>query len=161
MFLDFVLFEGKKEYHTLVRPIDVETGDWVMKGLEFHFIELPKVRRLRRKPRTGLENFLYYFCDIGGKETMQTLAEVDWRVAEMLRLEEQFRSDPVLMVEYQNHEQAKRDFEREIMFREAESREEARKETLLATARRMRAGGLSDAQIAEFTGLSASDIEII
>ena len=81
----------------------------------------------------------------------------DWRVAEMLRLEKQFRSDPLLMVEYQNHEQARRDFEREIMFREAEGREEA----LFAAARRMRAGGLSDAKIAEFTGLSASDLDTI
>ena len=42
-----------------------------------------------------------------------------------------------------------------------EGRTEGREEALLATALRMRAGGLSDAQIAEFTGLSVSELKDI
>ena len=139
---DFILFEGKKGYHTLIRPVDVESGAWSMRGLEFHIIELPKLRRLRRKPRTGLENFLYYLCDIGGEKMMQAVAEADWRVAEMRRLEEQFRSNPALMVDYQNHEQARRDFEMEVRLREAESEAHGEERGILIGEERGRREGI-------------------
>ena len=43
----------------------------------------------------------------------------------------------------------------------AEGRAEGRDEEKFATARRMKAGGMSDPQIAQFTGLSLADIEAL
>ena len=118
--VDFALFKGRQAYHRVHRILDAATGEWDLQGLEFHFIEMPKVRRLckGRAPETGLENFLYYFGNIGGNEMVQAIAEKDWRVAKMLELEEQFQEDPLQMVAYELAEQAHRDFELECQRRE-------------------------------------------
>lgn len=60
--LDFQIFsslsEGRdkgEDYHTLHRILNVRNHRWEMRGMEFHFLELPKLRCRRAGPRTGLE----------------------------------------------------------------------------------------------------------
>ena len=157
MIANFTLFEDTEDYHTVHRILDVKTRAWRMKGLEFHFIELPKLRKRGGDPRTGLERLMYYFADIGGEDMMNTLAQEDPRVARMAQLEELFSMDPDLLEDYLDQEQAHKDYEAAMVYSRAEGRDEA----LLATARRMKAMGLLDAQIAQATSLPLADIKAL
>ena len=115
---DFLLFDDTPSYHTLHRILNVENGAWHMKGMEFHFIEVPKLRELHRWPVTGLERILYYLGSMGGEEEMQALEAEDTRVADMRQLERIFRSDPDLVREYQQREQDKLDYRLSLEARE-------------------------------------------
>lgn len=149
--LDFLLFKVVEDYHTLHRILNVKDGTWSLRGLEFHFIELPKLRRLRTKPATGLERLLHYLGGIGGEEDMQALAEADTRVAKMLELEGLFRSDPDLLQDYLTQEQAQRDYRAEL------KRSETRgKFKVLADFIRKGLVSLSDAAAAE--GMSEDEL---
>ena len=128
---DFKLFDDTPSYHTLHRILNVENGAWHMKGMEFHFIEMPKLRKLRRQPETGLEQLLYYLGSIGGEEEMQTLEAKDERVAEMRQLEKIFRSNPDLVREYQQREQDKLDYRLSLEAREKRGRAEGRAEGVI------------------------------
>ena len=46
--LDFEVFSSgaqDEDYHSLHRILDVREHRWSMRGMEFHFLELPKLRR--------------------------------------------------------------------------------------------------------------------
>ena len=48
---DFKLFDETPSWHTLHRILNVENGAWHMRGMEFHFIEMPKLRELHKYPQ--------------------------------------------------------------------------------------------------------------
>ena len=125
---NFRLFDDTPSYHTLHRILNVENGAWHMRGMEFHFIEVPKLKELHKWPVTGLERFLYYLGSMGGEKEMQTLEAKDERVAEMRQLEKIFRSNPDLVREYQQREQDRLDYRLSLEAREkrGEARGEAR-----------------------------------
>ena len=165
MIANFTLFEDTEEYHTVHRILDVKTYAWHIKGLEFHFVELTKLRERGGKPLTGLERFMYYFGDIGGEEMMEALVQADPRVARMTQLEDLFRMDPNLLEDYFDQERAHQDYEAAISYSRAEGEKRGiklgREEEKFATALRMKAGGMSDPQIAQFTGLPLAAIEAL
>ena len=166
---NFILFEDTEEFHTVHRILDVKTLAWHMKGLEFHFIELTKLRKRGGEPRTGLERLMYYFGDIGGEKMMEALVKEDPRVAKMAQLEDLFRTDPDLLEDYFDQERARQDYEAAMSYsrEEGEKRGEkrgiklGREEEKFATARRMKAKGVSDADIVEFTDLPLAAIEAL
>ena len=108
---------------------------------------------------------------------MEALVQADPRVARMTQLEDLFRMDPNLLEDYFDQERAHQDYEAAISYSRAEGekrgiklgREEGekrgiklgREEEKFATARRMKAGGMSDPQIAQFTGLPLAAIEAL
>ena len=87
--------------------------------MEFHFIEMPKLKELHKWPVTGLEHILYYLGSMGGESEMQTLEKEDGRVAKMRQLEKIFRSNPDLVREYQQREQDRLDYKISLDAREA------------------------------------------
>ena len=101
--LDFEAFPSTsrdEDYHSLHRILDVRAHRWEMKGMEFHFLELPKLRRRGSGPRTGLDRLLSYLGNVGGVPAMQELAQVDSRVERMMQLESLFTRDPDLLRDY-------------------------------------------------------------
>ena len=103
--LDFEVFpsvvkDRGRDYHSLHRILDVRNRRWEMKGMEFHFLELPKLRRRNVGPRTGLERLLSYLGNIGGERAMQEMAQTDSRVERMMQLESLFTKDPKLLRDY-------------------------------------------------------------
>ena len=90
-----------------------------MRGMEFHFIEAPKLRERSGRPATGLERLLYYLGNMGGEKEMAALEAADERVAEMRQLERIFRSNPDLVREYQQREQDRLDYRISLDAREA------------------------------------------
>ena len=161
------MFDDTPSYHTLHRILNVENGAWHMRGMEFHFIEVPKLRELHRWPVTGLERILYYLGSMGGEKEMQALEAEDTRVADMRQLERIFRSDPDLVREYQQREQDKLDYRLSLEARE--KRGEARGISIgrnegISIGRnqerkiimdRLIATGMSPSQAASLTGMNA------
>ena len=113
--VNFKLFPDSDSWYELHRIINVETGSWRMRGMEFHFIEIPKLRAKMRKeklwPETGLERLLYYLGSIGGEKDMITLSKEDSRVEKMLKLEQIFSEDSGLLDDYLDWEHDKWDYE--------------------------------------------------
>ena len=101
--LDFEVFPsvaGDEDYHSLHRILDVRDHRWAMKGMEFHFLELPKLRRRNAGSRTGLDRMLSYLGNVGGERAMQEMARTDSRVERMMQLESLFTKDPTLLRDY-------------------------------------------------------------
>ena len=93
---------------------------------------------------------------------MQTLAEQDTRVADMMKLEEIFHSNPDLVREYQQREQDRLDYrlsleaseKRGISIGEARGINIGRQEERKTIMERLIAGGISPQQAAAFTGMN-------
>ena len=90
-------------------------------------------------------------------DLMTELAVQDPNITRLMQIEEMFRTDPMLLRDYLIQERAHQDHLANLDHIRAEGREVA----LFATARRMKAGGMSDLQIAQFTGLLLADIEAL
>ena len=181
MIADFILFDDEAEAHTVHRILDVKSHAWHMRGLEFHFIELPKLRRRGGEPRTGLERLMYYLGDIGGEEMQATLVKDDARIERMAQLEDLFRMDPDLLEDYLDQERAHWDYVTNVELIRAEGLAEGRAEgraegeakgraegeergrevEKFATARRFKAMGLSNEQIAQGVGLPLAEIQAL
>ena len=140
--LDFQIFSslsagGDKgeDYHTLHRILNVRNHRWEMHGMEFHFLELPKLRRRRAGPRTGLERLLSYLGNVGGEKAMQELAQADPRVERMMELESLFTKDPNLLRDYFFSKRDRVDYERARRDSFAEGKAEGVEETAAALLR--------------------------
>ena len=178
--LDFEVFSSaaqNEDYHSLHRILDVRDHRWAMKGMEFHFLELPKLRRRRVGPRTGLDRFLSYLGNVGGEPAMQELAQVDSRVERMMQLESLFTRDPDLLRDYFIDLRDRLDYENSFKWARADGLEQGRAEGEARgeargraegeargradTARNLLRMGLELSQIAEATGLSLDEIEAL
>ncbi|MBQ9896855.1 MAG: Rpn family recombination-promoting nuclease/putative transposase [Synergistaceae bacterium] len=106
--LNYNLFPDSEDWYELHRMINVATGAWRLRSMEFHFIDISKLRAKMIKehawPKTGLERWLYYLGSIGGKKNMETIAKEDSRVNKMIKLENIFREDPGLFAAYTDWE---------------------------------------------------------
>jgi len=170
--LDFEVFPsvaGDEDYHSLHRILDVRDHRWAMKGMEFHFLELPKLRRRRVGPRTGLERLLSYLGNVGGEPAMQELAQADSRVERMMQLESLFTRDPDLLRDYFIDLRDRLDYENSFKWARADGFEQGRAEGEARgeargradTARNLLRMGLELSQISEATGLSPEEIEAL
>ena len=88
---------------------------------------------------------------------MAELAVQDPNITRLMQLEEMFCADPTLLRRYIIEERSHQDYLRNMEYAKAESR----KEEKFATARRFKAMGLPNEQIAQGTGLSLNDIEAL
>ena len=71
--LNFVELPGE-DYHSVFTLRRQEDGYRLIEDLELHFLELPKMRALKRLPRTPLEKWLFYLNNAEG-ETMDQIAK--------------------------------------------------------------------------------------
>ena len=129
--LDFEVFPSgvqDEDYHSLHRILDVREHRWSMRGMEFHFLELPKLRRRSVGPRTGLDRLLSYLGDVGGEEAMQEIAQVDSRVERMMQLESLFMRDPDLLREYLKDLRDRLDYENSFKWARTDGFEQGRAE---------------------------------
>ena len=90
-------------------------------GLEFHFLELPKLKRCFRSGEledTGLSRLLRYLGRMGGKQEMDRLAEQDTGVEQLERgVRSFFRSRGNLAL-YMLQERAETDYRNAFKYRE-------------------------------------------
>ena len=73
-FLQFGPLIRPRPWHTLHRILNVQTGDWEIREVEFHIVELPVMRQLMVYPETDFDRFLCYFGNIGGDDLIRANA---------------------------------------------------------------------------------------
>ena len=73
--LNFVELPGEN-YHSVFTLRRQEDNYCLIDDLEFHFLELPKMRALKRLPRTPLEKWLFYLNNAEGEAMDQIAKEV-------------------------------------------------------------------------------------
>ena len=176
--LDFNTFPDKPDaFHSIQRMLDVENHKCYCSGIEMHFLELPKMRKLGRGKSpdrmTGLERMLMYMGTMGETETLNEIAAYDPDIRRILNMEEAFVKTPELWVNYLIREREQSDWDNYVRNREArgvaqgmaqgmaQGKAEGKAEGIAFVARRMLARGLSPDLIAEDTGLSLEEVELL
>ena len=170
--LDFNAFPDKPDaYHSVQRMMDVENYKCYCSGVEMHFLELPKMRKLGRGKSpdrmTGLERMLMYMGTMGGTEALNEIAAYDPDIRRILNMEEAFVKTPELWVDYLIREREQSDWDNYVRSREARGRAqgmaqgkaEGKVEGIASTARRMLALNFTSEQISQATGLSLEEVE--
>ena len=183
--LNFFLFPNKKEsWHSAHRLLDVEDHRCYSDSLEFHFLELPKLRRLVRAGRveeTGLSRMLRYLGRIGGEKEMERLAEQDSGVERVHDGVRSFFRTTGNLALYMMRERAETDYRNAMKYAEerawarGEARGEARgraegeargraigeAQNRAETARRMLNMNFTSEQISQVTELSLDEVEAL
>ena len=162
--LDFDAFPDKPDaYHSVQRMMDVENHKCYCSGVEMHFLELPKMRKLGRGKSpdrmTGLERMLMYMGTMGGAEALNEIAAYDPDIRRILNMEEAFVKTPELWVDYLIREREQSDWDNYVRNREARGRAQGKVEGIASTARRMLALNFTSEQISQATGLSLEEVE--
>ena len=151
---------GMRNWYTLHRTLDVASHDCNFEWLEFHMLELPRLRREFRKsgnmPSDELEAIMFYFGNIGGEKFMEAVAEKYPVVDELLTAEEKYRSDPLLWRQYKFAERAHLDYLLNLRDEREEGREEGREEVLRTLRSR---GVMTDEQLADMFSMPITLIE--
>ena len=106
--IGFNWFKDDKDYHNTCRIRVDKTGQLFSDDLEFHFLELEKVKKLNRKPEDALEEWLMYLSNLEGKE-MEAVAKKNPAIRKALTIEEAFRQSAKERRIYELREKAIRD----------------------------------------------------
>ena len=171
--LDFCLFpDCREDWRSLHRIQDVKEHRSYCDGMEFHFLELPKLERLTAAgivEDTGLIRVMRYLGRIGGEPEMEHLVTSDRGIGRLDEGVRTFFRERGNLALYKLNERAETDYRNALNFAEQEGMAQgmAQGEAVgeargkAETARRMLAHGLPPEQIVEFTGLSLEEIEAL
>ena len=164
--LDFDAFPDKPDaYHSVQRMMDVENHKCYCSGVEMHFLELPKMRKLGRGKSpdrmTGLERMLMYMGTVGESEALNEIAAYDPDIRRILNMEEAFVKTPDLWVNYLMREREQSDWDNYVRSREAKGEARGRAEGRAETARNLIRMGLDLDKIAQATGLPMDEVEAL
>ena len=163
--LDFII-GSNPNYVSCHKVIDVETGEHIIRDVEFNFIELPKFNKTISELETNIDQWTYFIKnaenlevipdnvnDEGLKEAYLGAERHSWTKAELddyLRASIKIRDDIGRLILAERRGEAK-----------GEARGEARGEakTTKAIALKLKNSGASYELISETTGLSIAEIE--
>ena len=87
--LAFDWFQDKERYHRAFHVRDDETGELLSDDLEVHFLELEKVKRVRRRPKDALESWMMYLSNLEGEE-LEAIAMDNPGIRKSLTIEQSF-----------------------------------------------------------------------
>jgi predicted transposase/invertase (TIGR01784 family) len=150
--LDFEISQNPK-YLNRHRILDVETGEQILKDMEFNFIELSKFKLLRKDLKTLVEKWVFFIKE-----------------AETLEIIPEGMDDPGLKAAYEEaniqtwtpEELEAYDYaglrETEDRLRLEKAKADAKKEEKTKIARQMKNRGIDNKTIAELTGLPEDEI---
>ena len=170
--LNFVELPGEN-YHSVFTLRRQEDNYCLIDDLEFHFLELPKMRALKRLPRTPLEKWLFYLNNAEGETMDQIAKEVPMiqkaRTVEELfmqmeherrlyELQEKGLHDIATLQKHARQEGHKEGVEEGRREGIKKGVEKGRKEGLRTSARNMLRKGMPVALVAEVTGLSPDEV---
>jgi len=170
--LNFVELPGE-DYHSVFTLRRQEDGYRLIEDLELHFLELPKMRALKRLPRTPLEKWLFYLNNAEG-ETMDQIAKEVPMIQKARTVEELFMQmeherrlyelrekglhDIATLQKHARQEGHKEGVEEGRREGIKKGVEKGRKEGLRTSARNMLRKGMPMALVAEVTGLSPDEV---
>ncbi len=170
--LDFNIFDDKRFLHR-GRLKDTENGVEFTDCFELNFVEMPK---LEHKLTTTNERLQWLmFLNVKNEEELKMLVKENSGIATAVNRLERVSSNAELMHQLIVREKSERDYYNDISYAEErgeirgiaigeqrgreEGMQQGREEAILATARAMKQGGLSNTEIAKFTRLSIEQIE--
>ena len=90
--LGFEWFKKDDRYHHVFHLRDDETGEKLNEDLELHYLELTKLKNLKRGPQSALEEWLVYLSDIQG-EGLEAIVMSNPMIGKALSIEEQFKAN--------------------------------------------------------------------
>jgi predicted transposase/invertase (TIGR01784 family) len=90
--IDFLWWPGETKYHNTFKIMETETGVLYNDDLEFHFLELPKIRKMNGNIANPLERWMMYLNNVEGK-ALEEIAMQDAAIKKALRIEELFWMD--------------------------------------------------------------------
>jgi predicted transposase/invertase (TIGR01784 family) len=175
--VDFTIFPETASVHTTFQLMPRPNGPVILTDhLAIHFLELPKLRD-DTAPTVGsphvsttLQRWLYYMHERGEVNAMEDpillqILKEDPDIEDAEELYQQFVANDELREKYQDRIKAERDRRSQIIYAERQGEKRgleqgaARKQSEIA--KRMKARGMSNDEIAELTGLSAEEINRI
>jgi predicted transposase/invertase (TIGR01784 family) len=106
--LGFNWFSGDERYHRTYHIRDDTTGELLSDDLEIHFLELKKVKHMKRDPSGDLENWMIYLNNLEGPE-MEAIAMRNPGIKKALTIEQIFMKSEKDRRIYELIEKAKRD----------------------------------------------------
>jgi len=106
--LGFKWFREDIRYHRKFHIRDDDTGELLSDDLEIHFLELEKIKQLRRKPDDDLEGWMMYLNNLEGEE-MEAIAMVNPGIRKALTIEQAFWQSKKERRIYELIEKARRD----------------------------------------------------
>ena len=106
--LGFDWFRGRDRYHHVFHVREDETGQLLSDDLEIHFLELEKIKSLRRRPKDRLEAWMMYLNNLEG-EAMEVIAVENPGIKKALTIEQIFLKSKKERRLYELREKATRD----------------------------------------------------
>ena len=154
--LNFVEFPGE-HCHSVFSLRRQGDGYRLIEDMEFHFLELPKMRALKRPPQTPLEKWLYYLSNAEG-EIMDQIAEEIPMIQKARMCEELFVQ---VGHERQLYDLREKDLQDMVSLQKharQEGRKDGMKEALCRVAQNMLREDMPPALVAKVTELSPEDV---
>jgi len=106
--LGFSWFMNKDKYHHTFQLKEKDTGEQLNEDIEIHFLELPKMKKLKRRPNDALEEWMLYLNNLEGKE-MEEIAMDNPGIKKALTIEQIFLKSKKERRLYELREKAFRD----------------------------------------------------
>lgn len=106
--LGFDWFEDRNRYHHVFHLREDETGMLLNDDLEIHFLELKKMKSIKRRPKDRLEAWMLYLNNLEGEE-MEAIAMDNPGIKKALTIEQAFWQSKKERRLYELREKARRD----------------------------------------------------
>ncbi len=106
--LGFDWFRNDKRYHHTFHIRDDKTGELLSDDIEVHFLELEKIKKIKRKPADDLEGWMIYLSNLECPE-MEAIAMGNPGIRKALTIEQAFMQSKKERRIYELIEKAKRD----------------------------------------------------
>ncbi|OAT80355.1 Rpn family recombination-promoting nuclease/putative transposase [Desulfotomaculum copahuensis] len=106
--LGFRWFKDEKRYHRIFHVREDDTGELLNEDLEIHFLELEKVKGLKRRPKDAIEAWMMYLSNLQGKE-MEAIAVDNPGIRKALTIEQAFMRNKRERRMYELREKAMKD----------------------------------------------------
>ena len=106
--LAFDWFQGDRRHHRTFHVRDDETGELLNDDLEIHFLELEKIKNVKRRPKDALEAWMMYLNNLEGEE-LEAIAMGNPGIRKALTIEKAFWQSKKERRMYELREKAVRD----------------------------------------------------
>ena len=162
--LDFELFKHDK-MHAVFHIAEDELGSCLTDHLEFHFIELPKLKVYNKNKGNECDLLIEWSEFLNIQDESELMAMSNKELPEEIRkaFEElkELSKDPAMREIALNREIALRDYYQRLFEAEQKGREEGIRLANLNLAKKMKEQGFSNEQIQNLVGIELSEIEAL
>ena len=166
--LDYIMFEEIDKIHTIWKLAEIDNKEEVLKGIEFHFIELPKFRKSNPNLSEKLNQWLA-LIDTENKEWIGEAMENNENIKKAKEKVDEFVADDEARILIELREKWEMDYKSSMASATRRGLEKGREEGIktgieqnkINIARKLLSKKFSIEEIEEITGLTKEEIEKI